>query len=105
MAFAVGILSSIVSDGCAGQAVAGQHNRALDLKYVGVQGSDPVFAIRGVPVDLLNSMVFGVIGFPEALPVFGPRVVKAGDQEDRGEGFHNRLIRSFNLILKIALVE
>jgi hypothetical protein len=60
--------------------VSGQHNRAFDLKYAGMECPNPVVAARRFPVCLLNSVVFGMLGLPKALPVFGAGIGKAGDE-------------------------
>jgi hypothetical protein len=62
--------------------VSGQHDWAFDLKYAGMQGPNPVLAARRLPIFLLNPVVFGMLGFPKALPVFGAGIGKAGDEKN-----------------------
>jgi hypothetical protein len=60
--------------------VTGEHDRAFDLKYAGMQRSDPVVAAGRFPVCLLKAIVFGMLGLPEALPMLRAGVVKPGDE-------------------------
>jgi hypothetical protein len=61
--------------------MAGQNDRTLsDAADDSMERSDPVREARRVPVLLLNSMVFRMLALPDALPVFGARVVKPRDE-------------------------
>jgi hypothetical protein len=58
-------------DGYAAQAVGDEHHRLASGGDGSVERSDPLVAVRPLPVALLDAQVLGMRALPERLPVLG----------------------------------
>jgi hypothetical protein len=72
--------------------VSCKHYCAFDLLNSCGQRAYPIRAARSFPIFLLKTVIFGMLGVPKALPVFGARVEKTREDQDLGARGHSAIL-------------